>query len=66
MTNEKTCPKCPGSPPMKNSNIESLLVATLTPEFNQSDSAVSKRAGVPVMIYTCPRCNLVELYYSPQ
>jgi len=65
MKNEKTCPKCPGSPPMKNSGIESALLATLDRDFNQSDSVLSKNAGVPIQIYLCPKCNLVELYYSP-
>ena len=66
MTIEKTCPKCPGSPPMRESAAESVLLATLNPDYNQTDSTVSKRAGVPVRIFICLSCNLVELYYNPQ
>jgi len=65
MANEKTCPKCPGSPPMNKSKVKSVLFAVLDPEFNRTDSPVSKREGLPIQMYICPNCDLVELYYSP-
>jgi hypothetical protein len=65
MPTEKTCPKCPNSPQMKQSQTKSILLATLKPEFNPTDSPVSKREGLPIQMWICPNCNLVELYYAP-
>jgi hypothetical protein len=51
---------------MKKSNVKSVLFGLLDPEFNRTDSPVSKREGIPIDIWICQKCNFVELYYSPQ
>lgn len=62
MPKNKRCPKCLTHPVLKRSDADSVLP---TQQDSKSDSVSGKRAGLPVQVYICPNCNLVELYYSP-
>jgi len=55
----KTCPKCPNSPPMTRTDCVFII-----PQLgDKKGEPISSRLGAPVQAYECPRCHLVELYH---
>jgi hypothetical protein len=61
---EKTCPKCPNSPAMKESTRLGFISA-LSPDGKVAGPTEPK-LGFPVSVYECLHCHLVELYHQPQ
>jgi hypothetical protein len=62
MENEKTCPKCPNSLPMKKADFLGFISA-LSREGTLAGPSEPK-PGFPVSVYECLRCRLVEFYHE--
>jgi hypothetical protein len=60
---DKTCPKCPNSPPMKKASHLGLVSAVLAGERIAGPS--EPKSGFPLAIYECPHCHLIEFYREP-
>lgn len=58
---QKTCPKCPNSPPMTKTDHVYMI-----PQIGEKGeaTAISSRNGAKVHAYECPKCHLVELYHA--
>jgi len=57
---DKTCPKCPGSPSMRAVPVVGMIPARKGAEL--SAKIINDACGFPVQVYECPTCHLVELY----
>jgi hypothetical protein len=55
---EKTCPKCPNSPPLNKLDSKNIVPALVPADFS-----VSTKTGLYVQPYVCPHCQLVEFYH---
>jgi hypothetical protein len=64
MKTEKTCPKCPHSPVMKQSEFLAIVPAMGETKYGTQAKLISERAGIPVRIYECLVCHLVEFYHE--
>ena len=58
----KQCPKCPDSI-MIAADYIGVVPAQLDQKYGTQ--TVSSNDGIPVAMYECPNCHLVELYHSP-
>lgn len=65
MPKNKRCPKCLAHPVLKRSEADYLLPAKSAAQSNSGENPPDWRAALPVQVYICPNCNLLELYCSP-
>ena len=60
MESEKTCPKCATFPRMEKVDSMTAMIPAVVGDGNSLKT--SETRGLPVEIYQCPLCHLVELY----
>jgi hypothetical protein len=60
MESEKTCPKWANFPRMDKLDGMKTMIPAIAGD--QNDLITSGTIGVPVEVYRCPQCHLVELY----
>ncbi len=60
MESKKTCPKCASFPRMDKMDDMKTVIPAVAGDRN--GLMISPTIGVPVEVYRCPQCHLVELY----
>jgi hypothetical protein len=64
MATERTCPKCPNSPPMAKSQFLTIVPVTGEARYGTQSTIVSEKAGIVLQAYECLSCHLVEFYHE--
>lgn len=58
------CPRCSNSPTMHKSEFLSIVPTMGEEKYGTQGKVILEKAGVPVRIYECLACHLLEFYHE--